>query len=100
MAQFTRGKYPVFQVANDGFAMNIIRIRLGVPRADKKPSVSDQLFQPLAVLRIDGQEIFHDSRLAVEVVTGIRRVLFQGSDHIRKIQDARILLSCKVKYHS
>lgn len=39
VAQFTRGKYAVLQVADNRFAVNVERIRLGVPRADVKPLV-------------------------------------------------------------
>ena len=76
VAQFTRGKYAVLQVADNRFAVNVERIRLGVPRADVKPLVFDQQLQAVSVLRIDGQKILNHGGLSVEMVTGVIGVTF------------------------
>ena len=76
VAQFTRGKYAVLQVADNRFAVNVKRIRLGVPRANIKPLVFDELLQAVSILRIDGQKILNNRGLSVEMVTGVIGVMF------------------------
>ena len=85
MSQRSGGEDAVLQVADNGFAMHVVGVRLGIPRPDENPFFSDQLFQPGAIIGIDRKKVLHDRHLPVKVIAGISRVLLQRVDNIRKV---------------
>ena len=85
MPQLSGSENTVLQVADNGFAMHVVGVRLGIPRPDEDPFFSDQGFQPGAIIRIDSEKVLHYRHLSVKVIAGISRVLLQRVDNLRKV---------------
>ena len=85
MPQRPGRKNAVLQVADNRFAMHVVGVRLGIPWPYEDPFFSDQLFQPGAIIRIDGEKVLHYRHLSVKVIAGVSGVLLQRVDDVRKI---------------
>ena len=83
--QLTGGEDAVLEIANNGFAMHVVGVRLGIPRPYKDPFSSDQFFQPGAIIGIDDEKILHSRHLSVKVIAGVSGVLLQRVDDVRKV---------------
>ena len=75
----------VHQISDNRLAGDKGGVRLGIPWPYEDPFFSDQLFQPGAIIRIDGEKVLHYRHLSVKVIAGVSGVLLQRVDDVRKI---------------
>lgn len=85
MPQRTGGENAVLEIANNGFAMHVVGVRLGIPWPHKDSFLFDEGFQPGAIIGIDGEKVLHYRHLSVKVIAAVSGVPLQRVDDIRKV---------------